>query len=93
MEPLKLDSVRQDVKKKIEPYLKSLLEIHGDNIISIVLYGSATGGDFLPKSSDVNLLVVFNELDFPQLNKSLKLISSGIQKKIAAPLFLSSLVR
>ncbi len=89
MEPLKLDTVRQDVKGKIEPYLKKLLEIHGDNIISIVLYGSATGGDFSPKSSDVNLLAVFKELDFPQLNKSLKLISSGIQKKIAAPLFLS----
>lgn len=89
MEPLKLNSVRQDVKKLIEPYLKRLLEIHGDNVISIVLYGSATGGDFSPKSSDVNLLIIFNELDFPQLNKSLKLISSGIQKRIAAPLFLS----
>lgn len=90
MEPLKLDLVRQEVKKKIEPYLQRLLEIHGDNIISIVLYGSATGDDFSPKSSDVNLLVVFKELDFLQLHKSLKLISGGIQKKIAAPLFLSS---
>ena len=91
MEPLKLDSVRQEVRKKVEPYLKKLLEIHGDNIISIVLYGSATGDDFSPKSSDINLLVVFKELDFPQLNKSLKLISGGIQKKIVAPLFLSSM--
>lgn len=90
MKLLKLDLVRQEVRKKIKPYLKKLLEIHGDNIISIVLYGSATGDDFSPKSSDVNLLVIFKELDFPQLNKSLKLISGGIQKKIAAPLFLSS---
>jgi predicted nucleotidyltransferase len=89
MESLRFDSVRQDVRKLIEPYLKNLLGLHGDNIISIVLYGSATGEDFSPKSSDVNLLVVFNELAFPQLNKSLKLISSGISRRIAAPLFLS----
>lgn len=89
MELLKLDTVRQDVKKLIEPYLGRLLGIHGDNIISIVLYGSATGKDFSPKTSDINLLVVFKELDFPQLNRSLKLISGGIPKRVAAPLFLS----
>ncbi|MFH1753229.1 MAG: hypothetical protein ABH875_03505 [Candidatus Omnitrophota bacterium] len=89
MELVKLDLVRDDVKKRIAPYLESLLKIHGDNIRSIVLYGSATGRDFSPKSSDINLMVVFEELDFPQLNRSLKLISGGIQKKIAAPLFLS----
>ncbi|OGW76075.1 MAG: hypothetical protein A2Z72_01765 [Omnitrophica bacterium RBG_13_46_9] len=89
MEGLKLDPVRPDIKKIIGPYLKTLLEIHKDNIISIVLYGSATGNDFSHKSSDINLLVVFKELDFPQLNRSLKLVSGGMQKKIAAPLFLS----
>lgn len=89
MGQLKLDSVRPDVRKLIEPYLKKLIGIHKENVISIVLYGSATGKDFTPKGSDVNILVVFNELDFPQLDGSLRLVSGGIQKKIAAPLFLS----
>jgi len=89
MEQIRLNSVRQDVAGKIEPYLKRLLQIHKENMLSIVLYGSATGKDFTPKQSDINLLVVFNELGFRQLDDSLKLISSGIQKKIAAPLFLS----
>ncbi len=89
METLRLDPVRQDVRKRIEPYLRRLLDIHGDNILSVVLYGSATGVDFSPKNSDINFLIIFKELGFPQLNRSLKLISDGIQKKIAAPLFLS----
>ena len=89
MKQLKLDKVRQDVRKRIEPYLEKLLSIHGDNIVSVVLYGSATGMDFTPGVSDVNLLLVFESLDFPELDSSLKHISAGIKKKIAAPLFLS----
>ncbi|MFH1777170.1 MAG: nucleotidyltransferase domain-containing protein [Candidatus Omnitrophota bacterium] len=89
MECLKLDMVRDDLRKTIEPYLLKLLEIHHNNIISMILYGSATGGDFSPKTSDINLLIVFHTLEFDQLKRSLKLISSGINKKIAAPLFLS----
>lgn len=89
MDEMRLYAIRNDVRKRVEPYLGRMLEIHGDNIVSIILYGSATGKDFSPKTSDINLLVVFKELDFHHLNKSLKLVSSGIQKKIAAPLFLS----
>lgn len=89
MESLRLDNIGQDVRRIIEPYLKKLLDIHKENIVSIVLYGSATGKYFVPKRSDINLLVVFNELGFSQLKGSLKLIGAGINKKIRAPLFLS----
>lgn len=89
MKELKLGEIRVEVRKLIEPYLGKLIDIHKENIISINLYGSAVGGDFSPKTSDVNLLVVFQELKFPDLKKSLKLISRGIKKKIAAPLFLT----
>ena len=89
MESLKLDHIRQDVRKTIEPYLKRLLGIHKENIISIILYGSATGEFYIPKESDINLMVIFKDLEFQQLKASLKLINQGIIKKITAPLFLS----
>ncbi|MFH1854108.1 MAG: hypothetical protein ABH815_02225 [Candidatus Omnitrophota bacterium] len=89
MENLKLDAVRQDIKKILEPYLLKLLKIHKDNIVSILLYGSATGRFYVPKESDINLMVVFNDLRFGELGSSLKLVSQGIRKKITAPLFLS----
>lgn len=89
MENLKWDQIKPDVKKIIEPYLERLLEIHKDNIISIALYGSATGKYFIPGKSDINLTVVFRVLGYRQLRRSLKLVDHGIGKRISAPLFLS----
>ncbi|MBU1524499.1 MAG: hypothetical protein KKE55_02495 [Candidatus Omnitrophica bacterium] len=89
MGELKLDAVGAEVKKLIAPYLEKLLAIHKENIISINLYGSATGRDFSLKTSDINLLVIFKELTFEDLRKSLNLVSRGIKKKISAPLLLT----
>jgi len=89
MENLTLDLVRPEVKRLIEPYLRRLLEIHKGNIISIALYGSATGKYFIPSRSDINLVVIFKNIEFRQLKDSLKLVDYGIAKRITAPLFLS----
>jgi len=86
---LKLDGVRPELKSILEPYLTRLLDIHKENVVSIALYGSATGKCFIPKKSDINLVTVFQNLEFKQLKDSLKLISYGISKRITAPLFLS----
>ncbi|MBU1887858.1 MAG: hypothetical protein KKB46_01485 [Candidatus Omnitrophica bacterium] len=89
MEKLRLDTLRQDIRKILEPYLLKLLELHKDNIVSIILYGSATGKFYVPKQSDINLMVVLNSLRFKELRSSLRLVDQGIRKKITAPLLLS----
>ena len=89
MESFKLEGLRPELKTIIQPYLARLLDVHKENIISVVLYGSATGRYFIPKKSDINLAVVFKNLEFQQLKNSLKLIDYGISKRITAPLFLS----
>ena len=90
MERLKnLERLSDEVKKHTVPYLERILELHGENISSALLYGSATGPDFNPRSSDVNILIVFDKLEFPDLKKSLKLVSRGIRQRITAPLFLT----
>ena len=89
MESLKLDGIKPELKTVIKPYLIQLLEIHKENIISMVLYGSATGKYFIPGKSDINLAVVFRDLGLKQLKDSLRVVNSGISKRITAPLFLS----
>ena len=89
MESLKLDGIKPELKAVIQPYLIKLLEIHKENIISVVLYGSATGKYFIPGKSDINLAVVFKDLGLEQLKDSLRVVNSGISKRITAPLFLS----
>ena len=89
MESLKLEGARPDIRVVIQPYLMKLLDLHKENIVSIVLYGSATGKYFIPKKSDINLAVVFKDLQLQQLKNSLSAVNSGISKRITAPLFLS----
>ena len=75
------------VKKVLLPYLEELLKIYEDNLLAIVIFGSATGKDFIPGSSDVNLFLEFRKVDLAVLKKSLKLVVKGMRKKIVAPLF------
>jgi len=84
-----LTHIKPEIKRIIEPYTKQLLAIHKENIISIILYGSAASGTYRPGHSDINLIVILEQLGLKQLKSSLRLVSHGIKKKITAPLFLS----
>ncbi|HIJ58771.1 MAG TPA: hypothetical protein HPP41_03810, partial [Deltaproteobacteria bacterium] len=35
--------------------------LFGDDLVSIILYGSATGQDFQPGKSDINFMIVLSE--------------------------------
>ncbi len=82
-----LDKISVYAHKILKPYLKKLLEIHKDNIKSIVLYGSGTSEDFVPKKSNINLIVICEKIDFDDLKKSVRIVTNGIKKGIIAPLF------
>jgi len=89
MEGLKLEGIRPELKAVIQPYLARLLEIHKGNVVSVVLYGSATGKYFVSKKSDINMAIIFQDLGFQQLKDSLRLVAYGESRRITAPLFLS----
>ena len=84
-----IDKLPQDVRQKFVPYLKSMLELHKGKIISVFIYGSAAGASYVAKSSDINSAFIFRDLNFADLEKSLKIIHAGKKNKITAPLFLT----
>jgi len=43
-------------------FIDDLKETHGKNLASVILYGSAAAGDFVPKQSDYNLLIALHEI-------------------------------
>jgi len=86
---LNLEKLPPEARKKITPYAEEILELQGNNIISMNVYGSATGENYVPGVSDINLLFVCGRVNLPVLKSCLKVISKGISKKITAPLFLT----
>ncbi len=43
-------------------FIDDLKSTHGTNLASVILYGSAAAGDFIPHESDYNLLVALNRI-------------------------------
>ena len=88
-ELVNLERLNSNVRKVVVPFCQAMVGLHANNLKSISLYGSAVGEDFIPKESNVNLLLVMERIDPPDLKKSLKLVSQGRRKGIV-PLLLTS---
>jgi len=84
-----INTLNERVRKALEPYCLKMLELHGNNLKSISVYGSATGDDFMDKKSNINVFLILERIDPQDLRKSLKLVSSGRKKGRIAPLMLT----
>lgn len=45
-----------------DPFIDDLKSTHGNNLSSVILYGSAAAGDFVPKQSDYNILIALHRI-------------------------------
>lgn len=88
MKFINVEKLHPHVKKRLVPYCQKFLALHQENIKSILIYGSAADNEYVPRQSNINILIVFEHLYPSVLKNSLKLIKSGNRLKIATPLFL-----
>lgn len=45
-----------------EAFIDDLKSTHGKNLSSVILYGSAAAGDFVPRQSDYNILIALHKI-------------------------------
>jgi len=50
------------MKNEFEAFIDDLRSTHGKNLASVILYGSAAEGDFVPTHSDYNILVALHKI-------------------------------
>jgi predicted nucleotidyltransferase len=75
--------MRATVTKVVDPFLEETDRALGSGY-SAVLYGSAARGDFIPGRSDINLMLVLDQLT-PTVLKSLSRAFAGWRKSLADP--------
>lgn len=68
-------SLPQKIKEILSDFIERLGGVYGDDLKSVVLYGSAASGEFTDKRSNINLLVVLNDTSIPNLNKIKNIIN------------------
>jgi predicted nucleotidyltransferase len=50
------------MKNQFDAFIDDLKATHGNNLVSVTLYGSAAAGDYIPEQSDYNLLIALNKI-------------------------------
>ena len=71
MEQLK---IADRYKKTLQSFTQGLKDIYPEELVSLILYGSAVSGEFVDKHSNLNLLAVLKNTDLELLKKSSQLI-------------------
>ena len=64
-------------------------DIYGDDLFSIILYGSATGRDYRPGKSDINFMIVLSEEGIERLDRAFEIVKKWRKRNVAIPLFLT----
>ena len=64
-------------------------DVYGDDLVSIMLYGSATGKDYRPGKSDINFMIVLSEDGIERLYQAFEIVKKWRKRNVAIPLFLT----
>jgi hypothetical protein len=64
-------------------------KVFGDDLVSISLYGSGAGSNYLPGKSDLNFLIVLSEQGIDNLDRAIDVVSKWKKKNVAIPLFMT----
>jgi predicted nucleotidyltransferase len=64
-------------------------KLFGDDLVSIILYGSATGQGYRPGKSDLNFMIVLSEEGIERLDLAFAIVKKWRKRNVAIPLFLT----
>jgi len=77
-------------EKQIGEFVDKMRKVAGENMVSVILYGSAAMGEFHPDFSNVNLLCILRDTSFAQLSTITPVVKWWVEKKHHSPLVLAA---
>lgn len=84
-----MSKIPKDPKEIFGAITDDYQRIFGGELVSIILYGSAAGGDYLAGKSDINFMVVLSETGIDLIDRALDLVAKWKKRNVATPLFLT----
>jgi len=70
-------------------FTRDYRDVFGDDLKSIILYGSGARGEYIPKKSDLNFIIVLNDSAMDRLREAFPLIHRWRKRRVNTPLFLT----
>lgn len=81
-----MEAIIERFEEKLKVFCQDLQRQYSDKLVSVILYGSFAKGNFIPKMSDINLMVVLKKIEFEDLSKAVKIFNSWGKIGRATPL-------
>lgn len=72
-----------------EQFISDYKTAFGNNLVSVILYGSAARNEYVYKKSDINFLIIVSDLGMEQLRNALPLVKHWKKSNVATPLILT----
>jgi len=72
--------------REIQVFIQKLKNSYSDDLLSVILYGSAASGEFIEKHSNLNILIVLKSMKLAALKKSSAIVNKSVN---LTPLFLT----
>lgn len=85
-----IDGLPEETQKILKSYVKDVAKAYGNQLEGVLLYGSAVRGEFLPGSSNLNLLLVMSSYDLAVLKKYDSIHKRWSKEQVVVPLFLTA---
>ena len=76
-------------EKQLDEFIRRIQKAAGDNLRTVILYGSAAAGDFNPEFSNLNLLCILHDIDFGHLSAIASVVEWWHRDKHPAPLVMT----
>lgn len=77
------------MEKELTELVNSLKQAHGENLVSVVLYGSSVVGNHHPERSQPNLLVVLKRIEPRDLRATRQAVEAWQRQGYVLPLYLT----
>lgn len=85
-----IDGLPEETQQLLRSYVKDVAQVFGNKVESVLLYGSAVRGEFLPGRSNLNLLLFVSSYDVAVLKKYNGLHKRWSKEQLVVPLFLTA---
>jgi predicted nucleotidyltransferase len=79
------DEVLNKARLVVDDYRRGF----GEDLVSVILYGSSVTREYDPKKSDLNFLIVLSEAGIERLDLAHELVAKWRKKQVSTPLFLT----
>jgi len=84
-----MSKIPKDPEKICPGIIDDYKDLFGEDLISVILYGSAASSDYMAGKSDINVMIVLSDRGIDRLDQSLDLVSRWKKRRVATPLFLT----